>query len=677
MPRAIVCLFVFLTAAAQAQPDPMSAAIQRYWQARNDGRFSEAAARRQEARDLLERVPAAAPQFGFWAQQVAQFYQNAGMTAQASAVAEEALARAGRLGDAHPARLLLLNTLADFAQQDRNLLKAVGYLEKAAAAVETAPPAAAAAAGSQGSGALLVVFNGRLPTHMRMGPNNSYAYQRLADLYQQLGRPEAAAAVRAKMRALIQDDDAALAAFYANQGEIDQAIALYRKLADRPAADPLQATDPLQSLADLYWREGRYGEAVAALQQAIAIWEASDVSGAREQTVWQRLNLARMLAQSDQPQAADQVYRTLVAESAHSEEWSANQVLTSFANHLVTTKRSAEAIGILKEYLANHPDLAPVLESNVLFTLANAARNAGDAAQADEYHRAAMEKQRAALVVPPERVSIGSDLERADSAANGQKVDEAFSLALAALDAATGAFDREQVVWRVPSIVAALSRDKAHDQAEQLYQRLFAVVEGWAPDSPQLLATVAQSYAGMLMSQPDRRDAVAPAIQRFRDLLVAARGADSGMLEDALRMSIEFERSRGSRDAAILTAQELLAFEEVHNGKTSEPYLSAAETLAQVYESGGEPVRALPLFRETVAIADLVYRANDPRRVYTRMSAAFALARQRQFEEAERLATEGLAIGGSLRPPQAEHFAAQVEEIRRMKTAAQASAGVG
>ncbi len=131
--------WVLWSAVALAQvprQDPLGAAIQAYWQARNDARFDEAAAKREEARGLLSRVAVGAPQYGSWAQNVAQLYQNAGISAQARAIAQEALSRADGLGQSHPARILLLNMLADFWQEDRNLLKSLVYREKAAVALD-------------------------------------------------------------------------------------------------------------------------------------------------------------------------------------------------------------------------------------------------------------------------------------------------------------------------------------------------------------------------------------------------------------------------------------------------------------------------------------------------------------------------------------------------------------
>jgi tetratricopeptide (TPR) repeat protein len=177
------------------------------------------------------------------------------------------------------------------------LLKAVAYREKATAALDTASSARSPAPGahlpvSAQRSRLFVNVVGSLAE----GQDHTYTYYELADLYQQLGRPDAAAAVLAKMRTLVQNNDAALASIYERQGQLDEAAAIYKKLAEQAAANPQsqpwQVAGPLQSLANLYQREQRYGEAAAALQQAVAALDASGKPEAHNQTISIRQNLA-------------------------------------------------------------------------------------------------------------------------------------------------------------------------------------------------------------------------------------------------------------------------------------------------------------------------------------------------------------------------------------------------
>lgn len=113
---------------------------------------------------------------------------------------------------------------------------------------------------------------------------------------------------------------------------------------------------------------------------------------------------------------------------------------------------------------------------------------------------------------------------------------------------------------------------------------------------------------------------------------------------------------------AVRAADDLLAFEESLSGNTSEGYLRVAESIVGVYESG----RALELHRKMVAISDMALYPRDVRRAQVRMNAALAFAGARQFEEAERLATEAVAVAGS----QKDELTRQLEQIRKMKPAA-------
>ena len=677
MHRGFLCLLWSLSALAQApQQNPLDMAIQAYWKARAEARFDEAVAKREEARALLAQMPAEAPQFGSWVQNVAGLYEGGCMQARAREVAEAALARTGRLGDAHPTRILLLNTLAGFWQEDRNLLKAATYSEKAVAALEAAPPANSAEPGSaQGvmgsfsTGSRVIVIGSRLS---RGGPvsNLSGAYQRLASIYQQLGRPEAVAAVLTKMKNLAGDNAYALASLYESQGKFDEAAAIYRKQVTQAAGDPQQMVGPLQSLAQLYQREQRYGDAAAVLQQAIVGLDASGSPAARSQALGMRQNLAGMLSQAGQTGEADQVYQQLLAESQSRQDPNYAQMIVNYANYLDNSKRSGQAESLLSDYMANHPQLEPWQESNLLFARANSANASGDSDRAAGYERAARDKQQAMTATPPEQFLLQTLLQKANTAAWGDKPEEAFSLALQAMEAAPRAADREQIAWQVPGIASGLANKNAPAKAEQLYQHLFGIVQSWSADNQQPLLNVAQRYPRFLMAQKDRQADVPEAIERYRKMLMNSRGAGTGHLQDPLQMTIEFERFHGSPKRALLATLDLLALEESMNGSTSEPYLQATEMLADLYEAGGDPERSLPLLRQAVAIGDLVYSANDARRGNTRTRLASALARQREFDEAERVANEAVAIGKQMRPSQTEQFTRQLEEIRKMKPAA-------
>jgi len=149
---------------------------------------------------------------------------------------------------------------------------------------------------------------------------------------------------------------------------------------------------------------------------------------------------------------------------------------------------------------------------------------------------------------------------------------------------------------------------------------------------------------------------------------LASQGAETSELEQVIHLRIDFARARAAQAEAVQGAEELLALEESLSGTTSLAYMRAAQTAANVYQSSGNLERALALHRQIIAIADMTL-ANEPERGSVRINAAFALANARQFEEAERLANEAIAVGERMRPPRSNLFVPTVEQIRRVKTA--------
>ena len=688
MPRGFLFLLYGTVALGQVEPrDPFDRAMQPSQQARTQGNPAEAAAQREEARKLLDQLPAGSPQWAARIQSLAQSYQGSGRHTQARAVFQDALARSNALPEWNPARLQLLNTLAEFWQQDGNLLKALSYREKAAAALEATPPGAATEPaqpnGLQQTGKFTVVsgpvVNGRVMS--RFGTtNNSYLYQQLVALYRQLGRSDAAEKATTKMRSLIQNDPNALANSYDLDGEYDQALAVYKKQAEaaaaKPQAQPWELAGPLQSMAALYERQEQWTEATAALQQAAARLDASGDSSARNQAANMRLRIAGMLQRSGQKQAAEQIYQNLQNQTANEDRNLQLQVVQQYANYLSDTDRAAEGPQMLKDYLANHADLEPWQQANILMSLSQMARKAGQKDLADQSQQAAQEKQRAGAQRPPQAGNlVGSALQKAQAAANQGNLDEALSLGLAAVASAELASDGEQIAWQVPNLASQLAARKAPEKAEQLYRALFPVLEARAVDNLQPLNQALPQYVRFLIGQKNRWGDASLAIDRYRDSVVACQGADTAGMVQVKRLEIEFAQIKGAREEAEQRAEELLTFEESLSGTTSRPYLQVLQTAASVFQSTGKIDRALALHGQIVAIADRTLPANDIQRGFLRMNAAMAFAGARQFDEAERLANEAIAAGRNLHPPRTDMFERQAEQIQRMKANVQSGAG--
>jgi hypothetical protein len=145
-------------------------------------------------------------------------------------------------------------------------------------------------------------------------------------------------------------------------------------------------------------------------------------------------------------------------------------------------------------------------------------------------------------------------------------------------------------------------------------------------------------------------------------------------MEQVLQLRIDLARAKGAPEEAVQSAEEGLALAETLSGATGAPYLRAAQSAATVYQSAGNLGRSLVLQRQIVSLADLTLPASDAQRGFVRLNAAMAFALGRQFDEAERLADEAVAVGQTMRPPRTDLFARQAEQIHKMKTAAESGA---
>jgi tetratricopeptide (TPR) repeat protein len=244
-------------------------------------------------------------------------------------------------------RVSLLLALATFWERDRNLLKSLAFLERAVAVAEQTPDTVEPQRNAASNARQIVGFQSReafvfanpgsvisrlgRASSISPGIDRAALYTRLADLYQRLGRPDQAAAVVAKMKALpAQPNNLALAQYYQQHGDLDQAAAIYKKQIEEPGANPLQTIFPAQSLAGIYEQQKRPDDAAAVLRQAIA---TLDATGQPEMTSALRQRLATLLYQSGHVEAADQAF-PLPADNGASGT-------VSYAQYLGNTQRGA------------------------------------------------------------------------------------------------------------------------------------------------------------------------------------------------------------------------------------------------------------------------------------------------------------------------------------------------
>jgi tetratricopeptide (TPR) repeat protein len=370
----LVFLLAMAIGSSQIAPsNPLDEALQGYWNSANAGKFTEAAAKRDELRSLVGKLPADDPQYDSMATNLAQIYAGTGMTAQARSILADALARSGS------GHVLLLSSLAQSWEADGNLLQAASYWRQAVAALE------AGASPGHPSG----LISGR-----RWQPAGG-AYMQLASLLRRMGKPDEASAVIAKFLARGDQNnrDMMAAQYYEQIGELDQAAAIYRHRVDQAMSDPqapiTDATGALQMLANLYNNQQRYSDGVEALQQAVSLLSNSNAPDARNQALWMRQNLAGALVQSGQLEAADQIYQQLLADTPKGADGQYLQVLTNYAYQLAQTKRGDVAESMLNGYLTGQVNPDPNEETMLLYALSNVESQSGHQDRAQAYLKTA------------------------------------------------------------------------------------------------------------------------------------------------------------------------------------------------------------------------------------------------------------------------------------------------
>ena len=470
-----------------------------------------------------------------------------------------------------------------------------------------------------------------------------------------------------KVRTLASNDQSALAQFYEQHGPVEEAAAIYKKLAEQ-SADPQVKANAWQSLANLDARQGHYTDAIDATQEAIAAVESSYNPGVPSQALGMRQTLAGYMRAAGLLDQADRVYRQLLQQSRGTPQ--ETQILGGYALYLADTRRGAQGESLLKNCLAGGSNLDPQQKMSVLFALSNVARMRGDSNSAEEYQKSGLSLQPQPPPPPVGQARIGEELQKAQMAMSQNRWDDAYGLTLDALDAAAQAADGQQVQYLVPELANQLVAHKEPAKAERLFDRLFARAQDWSVETVQPLVWATQSYARLLMHQQDRLGEAPAAIEQYRKVLTDANGPDSASLAEPLRMKLEFERSRSQWQNADASARDLLELQESLSGNTSDPYFGDLQTAARMYVAAGDSARALPLFRKAITLADLLAMPNnDWRRSETRMEVAQALARAGQFDEAETLGEEAVALEGTAsgRRPR---LVSQLEQIGRMKQAA-------
>jgi tetratricopeptide (TPR) repeat protein len=414
-----------------------------------------------------------------------------------------------------------------------------------------------------------------------------------------------------------------------------------------------------------------FSDAVAAMQQAMAAVKSAKQTDSDGQIYAMYQNLAGYLRRAGLLDEADRVYRQLLEE--YGDKYPQADTLFLFSTYLTATNRATQAENLLTGYLADHPNMDQRQKSNLFWNLTSNAVLMRDP-KADQYRQTAQSLQppESPPPVPPGQIRINAQLQEAELALRQKRPADAHRLTLDAIDIAPQAADGQQIALRVPLIATSLAMEAEQDMAEELYDRVFVIAQTWKASTMEPLITLARARAAFLQNRPERLPEVPAAIAQYRRVLVEANGPDSASLAEPVRMRLEFDRAHSRWLQADAAARELMEIQESLSGRTSDPYLRDLQIAARTYEAAGDYGRALPLFREAVHLSDLLATPNNPtRRSQSRMDAALALAGAGQFDEAERLGEEAVALQSDSR--QLSQLQFQLTQIRQMKLAGAAA----
>ena len=268
---------------------------------------------------------------------------------------------------------------------------------------------------------------------------------------------------------------------------------------------------------------------------------------------------------------------------------------------------------------------------------------------------------------PVETKQIQDTLWRAGMALNTPPQPEpevAAGLALEAVDRVLRSGIWDEFGSSILSVANRLAGIGSLAQSDRIFDRVLTVAEKWSVDDPYPLLQILEFRATALGST----DRAQSAIDDWRAAVISVHGKDSNAAVEVSRSQARLYEGRKDWRSAIAEVQHVLADQARLTGTICLQYSHALDLAVEIYEAAGRSGEALSFRHDQVGIADRLLDPQDMGRARVRIDTATALARQRKFEEADRLVDEAVSIarsGGN--SPEAFH--AQLAEIQRLKAA--------
>ena len=202
-------------------------------------------------------------------------------------------------------------------------------------------------------------------------------------------------------------------------------------------------------------------------------------------------------------------------------------------------------------------------------------------------------------------------------------------------------------------------------QSDQIFEKVLTVAEKWSVDDPYPLLQVLEFRAAAVKST----DRAQSAIDGWRAAVISLHGEDSNAAVEVSRSQARLYERRKDWPSAIAEVQQILANQARLTGTMCLEYSDALNLAVEIYEAADRGGEALSFRHHQVEIAGRLLDPQNIGRARVRIDTATALARQKQFKEADRLVDEAVSIARSV-GNSPDTFQPQVAEIQRLKTAA-------
>ena len=394
---------------------------------------------------------------------------------------------------------------------------------------------------------------------------------------------------------------------------------------------------------------GRYSEAIARDEHAIALWEAA--YGDKHPEVARGLQLLGTLYLGQgTPSKVEPLYQRAleIRETALGREHPAVAESLTGLGRLYSDQGQYERAEPLLRRAMDIWDAAPgsnPLEvSTTLFNLANLYRIKGEFSRAEELFKRTIElRERAVGGKHPLVAQALSGLSIVyDIQGQRARVEPLLQRALSILEGSLGK-NHPDVARVLNNLGIFYSRQGLYDRALAAHKRALAIREKTLDGNHPLVAASLGNLAAVYTEQGAHDQAVS-LHERGLAITEAVRGKAHPSVATALSNLAKLYAAEGSLGRAEPLYQRALAIREEALGKNHPEVAEALNNLANIYREQGMASRAEPLYARAISIWETALGARHPHVAYPLNSLAILYRNQGLYEKAEPLLQRALAL---------------------------------